>query len=72
MCQAITIRKAERIHRSVCAECAWDKLKTPTNAGLELSSVEKSALTKLYHKNYVVFSRDEYDALEYNTAGDYR
>jgi hypothetical protein len=62
----ITIRKVERIHRSVCAECACDKSKIVTNAEVELSYVEKSALTKLYHKNYVLFSRDEYDALEYS------
>jgi hypothetical protein len=31
---------------------------------VELSSVEKSALPKLYHKKYILFSRD--DALEYN------
>lgn len=64
--EPITIRKVERIHRSVCAECAGDKLKTLSNAEVEISYVEKSALTKLYHKRFVVYSREECDVLEFN------
>ena len=55
----INIRSESRKQCSVCGMCFGDVSKTRTRTEAELSDIDLSKLTKLYYKNFVVYSEKE-------------
>ena len=62
--QEITIKNPKRQDNSVCEDCVNNRSKTVTNCDVECSGVDKSLLTKLYYKNYIIYSKIEFDQID--------
>ena len=62
--QNITIKNPKRQDNSVCEDCVNNRTKTVTNCDVEFSGVDKCLLTKLYFKNYIIYSKIEFDQID--------
>ena len=62
--QEITIKNPKRKDNTVCEDCVSNRNKTVTNCEVELSGVDKCLLTKLYYKNYIIYSKIEFDQID--------
>ena len=56
--------ESPRILNSICADCFNDRTKTKTTVEVEFGDYDIKTLTKLYHKNYIMYSCDECSLLD--------
>jgi hypothetical protein len=56
--------ESPRISNSICCECFNDRTKTKTTVEVEFGDYDIKTLTKLYHKNYIMYSCDECSLLD--------
>ena len=61
----LKVKSEKRKDCSVCENCFYDRRKTVSNCDVELSGLDKSLLTKLYYQNYIMYSKDEFDQLDF-------
>ena len=51
--------ESPRVLNSICVDCFNDRTKTKTTIEVEFGDYDIKTLTKLYHKNYVMYSCEE-------------
>ena len=62
--------KRVRVLSMICEDCFDDPRKTVSRCDVLLSGIDMNLLTKYYYKNYMMFSRDEFDKYHDNDKLD--